>query len=121
VTGPRRLRVPPEVVALLRGMHPELKRRARDGLDRGLADPSVGKALRAELEGLRSRRIGGMRVIYRESGVVVEVVAAGPRNRIYEETLRLVRRQQRPRLQVPPRSRRAGSGNGRQVGLPVEY
>ena len=92
MTAPRRLRVPPEVVALLRRMHPELKRRVRDGLDRALADPSVGKALRGELAGLRSLRIGRIRVIYRESGAAIEVVAVGPRNRIYEETLRLLRR-----------------------------
>ena len=61
-----------------------------------LADPAVGKALRDELEGLRSYRLGRLRIIYRLStrGRVVELVAIGPRARIYEDTLRYVRRDQ---------------------------
>jgi mRNA interferase RelE/StbE len=92
VSPPPRLRVPPEVAALLRGLHPELKRRIRVGFDRILHDPGTGKALRGELAGLRSLRIGRIRIVYRERPAVIEVVAVGPRDRIYDETLRLVRR-----------------------------
>ncbi len=87
-----RLRVPPEVAALLRGLHPELKRRIRAGFDRILHESGTGKALRGELTGLRSLRIGRIRIVYRERPAVIEIVAVGPRDRIYDETLRLVRR-----------------------------
>lgn len=93
MTRAGRLRLPPEVVALLRGLHPDLKRRLRAALDRIVADPSVGKALKAELAGLRSLRVGRVRIVYRESHDAIDVVAVGPRERIYEETLRLVRRE----------------------------
>ncbi len=92
MTAPGRLRVPPEVAALLRGLHPDLKRRIRSALDRILRHPAEGKALRGELAGLRSLRVGRIRIVYRESPSAIEVVAVGPRDRIYEETLRLVRR-----------------------------
>jgi mRNA interferase RelE/StbE len=42
----RRLRVPGDVASLIRGLHPELKRRVRSALDAVVADPSIGKALR---------------------------------------------------------------------------
>lgn len=59
-----------------------------------LDDPSVGKALKEELAGLRSYRIGRIRVIYRSAaGDVIELVAVGPRSTVYEETLRLVKKQ----------------------------
>jgi len=73
-------------------LHPELKRRVRAGLDRLVADPSTGKALRAELAELRSLRVGRIRMVYRESASAIDLVAVGPRERIYEETLRLIRR-----------------------------
>jgi len=92
VSGPRRLRVAPEVAKLLRGLHPEIKRRIRAGFDRLTDDPAAGKALRGELAGLRSLRVGRVRVIYRQTAGVTEIVAVGPRERIFEETLRLVRR-----------------------------
>ncbi len=92
MSAPRRLRVPPEVAALLRGLHPELKRRTRAGLERLVRDPGAGKALHGELAGLWSLRLGRLRIVYREVPGAIEVVAVGPRERIYEETLRLVRR-----------------------------
>lgn len=73
-------------------MHPELKRRIRAGFDRLMADPLAGKALKGELLGLRSLRVGSVRVIYRETPAAINIAAVGPRERIYEETLRLVRR-----------------------------
>ena len=93
MTRAGRLRLAPEVVSLLRGLHPDLKRRLRAALDRIVVDPSAGKALRAELAGLRTLRVGRIRIVYRESQEVIEIVAVGPRDLIYEETLRLVRRE----------------------------
>jgi len=87
-----RLRVPDEVADLVRGMHPALRRKTRASLKTILADPSSGKALKDELAGLRSFRVGTFRVIYRVTRKVVEIVAIGPRGRIYEETYRLLKR-----------------------------
>ena len=88
----RRLKVPDQVARLIQGLHPDLKRRVRSALDDMLADPEVGKALRDELAGLRSCRVGRVRIVYRAAGTVIEVVAIGPRRTIYEETWRRVRR-----------------------------
>lgn len=88
----RRLRVPGDVASLIQGLHPDLKRKLRAALDAIIADPSVGKALRDELAGLRSCRIGRFRLVYRVAGSIIEIVAVGPRAFIYEETWRRVRR-----------------------------
>jgi mRNA interferase RelE/StbE len=90
---PYRLRVPRRIEELVRGMHPELKRKVRAGLDLICTDPEVGKALRDELAGLRSLRVGRFRVVYRISPRrLIDLVAIGPRRTIYQETLRLLRR-----------------------------
>jgi mRNA interferase RelE/StbE len=88
-----RLRVPDEIAELVRRMHPDLKRKTRASMKTILADPSTGKALKDELAGLRSFRAGTFRVIYRVKRNVVEIVAIGPRERIYEETYRLLKRE----------------------------
>lgn len=91
-----RLRVPEPVAALIRGLHPEIKRKVRAGLEAILDEPAVGKPLRDELEGLRSLRVGRLRVVYRVGkGRVIDVISVGPRRSIYEETFRLVRRDER--------------------------
>ena len=87
MSPPRRLRIPHEVAALVRGLHPVLKRKVRAGLEALLQDPCAGKALRNELQGLRSYRVGRFRIIYR-LGDELEVVAFGPRGSIYAETYR---------------------------------
>lgn len=87
-----RLRIPDEVAELVRGMHPALKRKTRASLKTILADPSSGKALKDELAGLRSFRVGTFRIIYRVMRNVIEIVAIGPRGRIYEETYRHLKR-----------------------------
>lgn len=88
----RRLKLPDDVASLIRGLHPDLKRKIRSALDDVLADPSVGKSLRDELAGLRSCRVARFRIIYRVAGTLIEVVAIGPRRTIYAETWRRVRR-----------------------------
>ena len=88
----RRLRVPGDIASLIQGLHPDLKRKLRAALDAIMADPSIGRALRDELAGLRSYRIGRFRLVYRVAGSIIEIVAVGPRASIYEETWRRVRR-----------------------------
>ncbi len=86
-----KLRVPQALAALIGGLHPHIKRKLRGALEAVAADPACGKALREELAGLRSLRVGRFRVIYRIApGRRIDLVAFGPRERIYEETLRLV-------------------------------
>lgn len=84
-------RVPAEVVRLLRGLHPRIKPKLRSGLDLLGREPHAGKALQGEFEGLRSLRVGQFRIVYRVAGGrVIEIVAAGPRDVVYERTLQLL-------------------------------
>ena len=86
-----RFRVPAEVARLVRGLHPDIKRKVRAALDRLAQDVEAGEALQGDLQGLRSLRVARFRVIYRAPARrVIEIVTIGPRDRVYEETLRLV-------------------------------
>jgi len=76
-------------------MHPDLKRKTRASLKAILSDPASGKALKDELAGLRSFRVGTFRVVYRVMRNVIEIVAIGPRERIYAETYRLLKKERR--------------------------
>ena len=86
-----KLKVPDHVVALIRSMHPHLKKKIRGSLQAILSDPHFGKALKDDLAGLRSFRVSRFRIVYRISKRNdIEVVAIGPRQRIYEETFRII-------------------------------
>jgi mRNA interferase RelE/StbE len=87
-----KLRVPHEVADLIRGMHPNLKRKVRASLDMILTDPDKGKALKGELTELKSFRVSSFRIIYRISKKCIEIVAIGPRQKIYEETFLILKR-----------------------------
>jgi mRNA interferase RelE/StbE len=88
-----KIRVPDEAADLIRGMHPNLKKKVRASLDMILSDPLKGKALKEELAGLHSFRVGNFRIIYRNSRKHVEIVALGPRQKIYEETFLILKRE----------------------------
>ena len=88
----RRLKVLDDVAALIRGLHPDLRRKVRSALGDIVDDPAIGKALRDELAGLRSCRVSRFRIVYRVAGGAIELVAVGPRRMIYEETWRRVRK-----------------------------
>ena len=93
----KKLRVPDEIVALIRGCHPQLKRKIRAGLKHIVIEPGVGKSLKDELEGLRSYRISRFRIIYCISSTqIIDVVAVGPRKTIYEETYRIIKKESNP-------------------------
>jgi mRNA interferase RelE/StbE len=88
-----RLRVSDETAELVRSLHPHLKRKVKAALQAILEDPQCGKALKDELAGLRSFRVGRLRIIYKPpSKKNLEVVAMGPRKVIYEETLRSLKK-----------------------------
>jgi mRNA interferase RelE/StbE len=91
----RGLKVPAEVRDVIRQLHPELKRKLRAALADILDDPTCGKALKEELEGYWSLPLGRTRIIYRVGESAIEIVAVGPRENIYEEAARQIRRDQR--------------------------
>ncbi len=76
-----------EAATRIRKLHPEVKRRARAGVDRLLESPFDGHALHDELAGLRSFRLGKYRIIYRinDKESTVDILLFGPRREIYEE------------------------------------
>ncbi len=91
-----RLRIPDEVARLIRSLHPHLKKKLKASLQTILSDPRTGKALKEELAGLRSLRVSRFRIIYRMRGAKqIEIVAVGPRERIYEETFKLLKKERR--------------------------
>ena len=86
-----KLRVPDDVAALVRSMHPHLKKKIRASFKLILHDPQAGKALKEELAGLRSFRVSRYRVIYRVTDrKELAIVAVGSRERIYEDTFLLI-------------------------------
>jgi mRNA interferase RelE/StbE len=92
-----KLRVPEEIVSFIRGCHPLLKRKIRAGLQHILTEPESGKSLKDELEGLWSYRISRFRINYRVSSKkIIDVVAIGPRKKIYEETYRIIKKESNP-------------------------
>ncbi|MDL2123748.1 MAG: type II toxin-antitoxin system RelE/ParE family toxin [Deltaproteobacteria bacterium] len=92
-----KLRVPDDIVQLVRGMHPRLKKKVKASLQAILSEPHSGKALRDELVGLRSFRVSRFRIVYKISSnkKKIEIVAIGPRDRIYEETFRIIKKEER--------------------------
>ena len=88
-----KLRIPDSIAELIQNSHPLLKKKIRESLRMILLDPNVGKALKDELKGLRSLRVSRFRIIYRvPKGKEIEIAAIGPRERIYEDTFRILNR-----------------------------
>lgn len=88
-----KLVVSKDVKELIRTMHPSLKKKVKASLKIILFEPFSGKALMDELSGLRSFRVSSFRIIYRmKEPEQIELVAIGPRERIYEETFRMIRK-----------------------------
>ncbi len=87
------LKVPDGLVSLIRNLHPLIKADIKNALRLLTQNPSGGKALREELEGLRSYRMKKYRIIYRilvASPKTLEIIAIGPRKNIYEETFNII-------------------------------
>jgi len=91
-----KLLVSKDIRELIRTMHPSLKKKVKASLKIILSEPSSGKALLDELSGLRSFRMSSFRIIYRvKEPRRIELVAIGPRERIYEETFRIIQKKVR--------------------------
>ncbi len=90
-----KLVIPDDIRELIRTMHPFLKTKIKSSLKIILSDPYSGKALMDELAGLRSFRVASLRLIYRiKDPKQIELVAIGPRERIYEETFRIIQKEE---------------------------
>ncbi len=90
-----KLVAPKDLQELIRTMHPSLKKKVKACLKIILSEPYSGKALMDELSGLRSFRISSFRIIYRiKEPEQIELVAIGPRERIYEETFRIIQKEE---------------------------
>jgi mRNA interferase RelE/StbE len=86
-----KLLIADHAASVLRTLHPHIKKKLKTAFQTIIDDPYAGKALVDELSGLRSYRVSRFRIIYRiMREKQIEVVAVGPRDRIYEETYRLV-------------------------------
>ena len=89
-----RLRMPDDIVALIRGCHPQLERKISAGLRYIVTEPEVGKSLKDDLVSLKSYRVSRFRIIYRISPKhIIEIAVIGPRNTIYEETYRIIKKE----------------------------
>lgn len=84
----RRLKIPADTLSFLKTLHPDIKRKIKAGLKEITSNPTSGKSLKEELEGLRSCRIGRYRIIYRGALSVLEIIAVGEREKIYEDTVK---------------------------------
>ena len=89
-----KLRVSNETAELIRSLHPDLKRKIKAALQAILIDLHAGKALKDDLAGFRSFRVGKFRIVYTKPSyrMTIDIVAIGPRKTIYEETLRLLKK-----------------------------
>ncbi|MGH2491902.1 MAG: type II toxin-antitoxin system RelE family toxin [Candidatus Limnocylindria bacterium] len=90
---PRKVALSLDAATVIRGAHPDQRRKIRAMVDALRERPEIGKPLRRELEGYWSARVGRYRVIYRWSGGLLAVVLVGPRANIHEDASRLRRRE----------------------------
>lgn len=92
-----RLKVTDKTAELIRSLHPNLKTTIKTALKTIIEEPYSGKALKDGLEGLRSYRAKRFRIIYRVNpkSKQIDIVLIGPRKAIYEETFRLIQKEQR--------------------------
>ena len=91
-----KLRISDSLVALIRGLHPEIKEKIRGSLKTLVAEPHGGNLLKDAMEGLRSFKVKRLRIVYRmASQEEIQILAIGPREQIYEETYRLIKKDSR--------------------------
>lgn len=82
-----RLDMDADTRALMSHLPPSLKRKVKGSLRSIAKEPAEGKMLQEELAGLRSYRVGQLRIVYDvdQSKRKVHVIAIGPRKTIYKE------------------------------------
>ncbi len=72
---------------------PGIKTHSKRSLEDYQFHTTFRQALRDDLAGLRSFHVSRFRIIYRISSRTLEIIAVGPRERIYEETYRLIKKE----------------------------
>jgi len=94
MSGHYLLKLPEDLVSLIRNLHPLIKEDIRAALHFLVKNSNSGKALKEELDGLRSYRVKRFRIVYRvvASEKIIEIIAIGPRKNIYEETFKIISR-----------------------------
>jgi len=87
------LKTSDDIRDLILKLHPDIKKKIKEGFRAIIKNPDAGKKLQDELSGLRSFRVGKYRIIYRiEKSKTILVLVIGPRRTIYEETLKLIKK-----------------------------
>ena len=83
---PLRARYTPEASALIRTLHPDVKRDVRQAIRHLLDHPLAGHELQLDLAGFRSYRMRTYRIIYRydERARSIDVLFVGHRRDVYE-------------------------------------
>ncbi len=71
---------------------PAIKKKIRAALEEILENPELGKALKEELLGLRSYRVGQIRILYKILTPGIELVLIGPRKTIYQKAILVFKR-----------------------------
>ena len=91
------LKIPDDIASLVRGLHPLIKSQIRSALQTLLENPHYGKSLKEDLQGLRSYRVKKYRIIYRvaRKEKELEIIAIGPRRNIYEETFKIISKEEK--------------------------
>ena len=91
------LRVPDDIASLIRGLHPLIKSQIKLALQTLLNDPHCSKSLKEDLQGLRSYRVKKYRIIYRvaHKEKELEIISIGPRRNIYEETFKIISKEEK--------------------------
>ncbi|MBN8279320.1 MAG: type II toxin-antitoxin system RelE/ParE family toxin [Gammaproteobacteria bacterium] len=84
---PRRVDIPPHVAAVLRTLHPDLKKVIKAAVRAIALQPDLGDPLRGELAELRKFRVRRFRIIYQAEARsrTVRLLAVGPRRTVYED------------------------------------
>lgn len=70
---------------------PAVKKKIRSGLEEILENPESGKPLKEELLGLRSYRVGPIRIIYKMSAPGIELILIGPRKSVYQKAILILK------------------------------
>ena len=82
-----KLVVPLPLTELIRHLSPEVKRKIRVAIDELSENPRAGKALTLKLKGMRSYRVGRMRIVYRTENSTIKLIDIGPRRTIYQKVV----------------------------------
>lgn len=82
---------------LVSHMSPVQRRKTKETLRTIAMDPFEGKALQDDLAGLRSCRVGPLRVVYQihTGKKIVHVITIGPRRTVYKELEKELRAKER--------------------------